>query len=340
MTAVLAGSDFLRAPLLAAADPEYYKEWHHFVVHARGLRILINFSLTSERCAAGRWSLAPRVIVITRAERWIGAIERFENSTLDMSADLGELTIGDNRVRVAPDGYRVTLNLPARGIAAELDFVAASHPFVVNNQPLGEGRMNWLFVPRLRANGWLRIDGTEHRVDADLAYHDHNWGRFRWGEDFGWTWATILPRTPHDPWSMVFLQMTDRARLRYFSQALYIWHHDDPAAIFRHAAVTARSSGALGRGPDCTLPPPMQLILDGRSPGVPGHVEITASRAGDAVHADFAADSYARLVYPSEVRLTGTTVLCETSGAARVTGAVGGERIDFTGSAIFEFLHG
>ena len=36
MTAVLAGSDFLRAPVLAAARPEGFKEWHHFVVHGRG----------------------------------------------------------------------------------------------------------------------------------------------------------------------------------------------------------------------------------------------------------------------------------------------------------------
>ena len=25
-------------------------------------------------------------------------------------------------------------------------------------------------------------------------YHDHNWGRFRWGDDFGWIWGSVLPR--------------------------------------------------------------------------------------------------------------------------------------------------
>ena len=33
MTAALASSDFLRAPLLAAAQPDGFKEWHHFVIH-------------------------------------------------------------------------------------------------------------------------------------------------------------------------------------------------------------------------------------------------------------------------------------------------------------------
>ena len=47
MSAVLARSDFLRAPLLATARPAGFKEWHHFVVHGRDVRLLINFSLNN-----------------------------------------------------------------------------------------------------------------------------------------------------------------------------------------------------------------------------------------------------------------------------------------------------
>ena len=188
---------------------------------------------------------------------------------------------------VLPDGYRVVIELPDKDIRGELYFASASRPFVVNNQPVGDGRMSWLFVPRLRAQGWLRIGGREHRIENDLAYHDHNWGRFWWGDDFGWTWGTLLPKGSDDPWSMVFLQMTDRSRLRCLSQALYVWHHDEPAVIFRHAAVRTRSDGVLGRAADCTLPPPMRLLLDGEVPGVPKRIEITATRAADTVHAEF-----------------------------------------------------
>ncbi len=134
--------------------------------------------------------------------------------------------------------------------------------------------MCWLFVPRLRAEGWLRIGGHEHHVENELAYHDHNWGRFWWGDDFGWTWGTILSQQPENPWSMVFLRMTDRRRLRCLSQALYVWHDDEPAAIFRHAAVQTRSSGRLGLAADCTLPAPMRLLLDGEVSDVPERVEV------------------------------------------------------------------
>lgn len=340
MTAVLAGSDFLRAPVLATALPEGFKEWHHFVIHGAGRRLLINFSLISEPSRTGQLRLAPRVIVINHEKRWTGTIERFDDSELDVSADLGALTIGGNRMVVQPDGYQVVLDLPGQGIQGELYFSTVSRPFAVNNQPVGEGRMCWLFVPKLRADGWLRIGGQEHRVDSELAYHDHNWGRFWWGDDFGWTWGTILPQQPDNPWSLVFLRMTDRRRLLCLSQALYLWHHDEPAAIFRHAAVQTRSHGLLGRAADCTLPAPMRLLLDVEVSDVPERVEIDATRAGDAVHTEFRSHSYARLAKPSEVCLNRSTVLCETSGIARVSGSISGERIDFAGTGVFEFLYG
>jgi hypothetical protein len=340
MNTLLARNDFLRAPVLATASPTGFKEWHHFVIHGRDLRLLINFSLNNEVFGADEVRLAPRVIVIAHGADWTGAVERFDGHALNVSADLGELTIGSSRMTVLPDGYRVTIDLPDNDIRGELHFTSASRPFVVRNQPLGDGRISWLFVPRLRADGWLRIGGREHRVDDDLAYHDHNWGRFRWGDDFGWTWGTILPTEPGNPWSMVFLQTTDRSRLRCLSQALYVWHHDEPAAIFRHAAVQTRSHGRLARAADCTLPPPMRLLLDGEVPGVPERIDITATRAGDTVHAEFRSHSYARLAQPSEVRLDRSTVLCETGGTTRTSGSINGENFDFVGTGVFEFLYG
>jgi hypothetical protein len=340
MTAALASSDFLRAPVLGIAQPAGFKEWQHFVVHGAGRRLLINFSLTNETSGTGQPRLAPRVIVIAHDERWTGAVERFDHSQVDVPADLGGLTIGGNRMVVRPDGYQVEIDLPGQDIRGELQFTSVSKPFVVNNQPVGEGRMCWLFVPKLRADGWLRIAGQEHRVDGELAYHDHNWGRFWWGDDFGWTWGTIFSQTPGNPWSLVFLRMTDRRRLRCLSQALYVWHHDEPAAIFRHAAVQTRSYGRLGRPADCTLPAPMRLLLDGEMSDVPERLEIDATRAGDEVHAEFRPQSYARLAQPSEVSLNRSTVLCETNGTARVNGSINGEGIDFVGSGVFEFLYG
>jgi hypothetical protein len=340
MSAVLARSDFIRTPVLAAARPDGFKEWYHFVVQRPGWRLLVNFSLASEISPAGEPRLVSRVILIAHDQQWTGAIERFEESELRVSADLGVLTVGGNRMIVRPDGYRVVIDLPGHDIRGELDLTSASRPFAVNNQPVGDGRVSWLFVPRLRTDGWLRLGDNEIRLEDNVAYHDHNWGRFRWGDDFGWTWGTILPSRPDDPWSLVFQQMTDRRRFRCLYQALWVWRHDEPAAIFPPAAVQTRFHGLLGRAADCTLPPPMRLVLGGEASDVPERIEVTGERAGDTVHVDFRPESYARLAQPSEVSLDRSVVLCESNGTARVTGSIDGEDIDFTGAGVFELLYG
>lgn len=340
MTAMLTGSDFLRAPIFAPARPGGFKEWHHFVVHGRGGRFLVNFSLTDQTTDAAHPRLVPRVIVIAHDGRWSGSVQPYPQSRLTISADLGDISIGGNRMTVGADGYHVTLDLPEQNVAGELEFTSDSKPFVVNNQPVGDGRMSWLFVPRLRVRGWLRTGDREHRFADDLAYHDHNWGRFRWGEDFGWTWGTVLPHSADVPWSMVFLQMTDRSRLQCLSQALYVWHRDEPAVIFRHAALSAHARGRLDAAADCTLPPAMRLLLDGEVPGVPELLAIDAERAGDTAHIEFRPRSYARLAQPSETDLRGCTVLCESIGTVAVAGRIGGTRMTFDGTGVFEFLHG
>src|ERR1700733_5764094 len=119
MNALLARSDFLRAPVLASARPAGFKEWHHFVVHGQDVRLLINFSLNNEVFGRDEVRLAPRVIVIAHDENWSGAVERFDGRALNVSANLGELTIGDNRMTILPDGYHVAINLPDNGIRGE-----------------------------------------------------------------------------------------------------------------------------------------------------------------------------------------------------------------------------
>ena len=238
----------------------------------------------------------------------------------------------------------MTVDLPERDIAGELHLRPGERPPVVlvNNQPLGPGRLNWLFVPRLRADGWFRTGGREHRFAGDVAYHDHNWGRFRWGDDFGWELGRpSCPPIPEGPWSFVLMQMTDRRRLRTLAQALYVWRHDEPVALFRDGTVRMRSTGRLARAADCTLPPAMALVLGGDAADVPQRVTVTAEQAGDRVQAEFEVESYARVAHPSEVSLDQTVVLVESSGlgpchrlASAATPSTSADRVSL------EVLHG
>jgi hypothetical protein len=134
--------------------------------------------------------------------------------------------------------------------------------------------------------------------------------------------------------------MTDRRRLRTLAQALYVWRHDEPAALFRDAAVRMRSTGRLARAADCTLPPVMGLVLGGDAADVPRRVTVTARQGGDRVHAEFDVESYARVVHPNEVSLDRAVVLVELGASVRAEGRVGEDHVDFRGSGVLEVLHG
>jgi hypothetical protein len=332
----LARADAVRAPILAGARPDGYKEWFHFVVHHPGGRLLVNLSLTAEVPAAGPYRLVPRVIVINHGDRWTGVVERLPPEAVDVSADLATLSLAGNRMSIGPDGYHVRVELPERDVRAELRLVPHGSRFVMaTNQPAGTGRMSWLFVPRLKAYGWVRTDRREHRLEAAVAYHDHNWGRFRWGDDFGWEWGSILPAAD-EPWSVVFMRMTDRPRLRSLSQALYLWRDEQPPLMFRDVSLSVRTEGLLGRAPDCTLPPPMRLVLGGDSGDVPAALDITATHRGDSLRLRFEPTSWARLGYPNELHLDRSVVLCETTGPARVSGLIDGRELAAEGAGVVE----
>src|SRR6478735_12207709 len=89
--------DFLRTPVLAGARPDAFKEWHHYLVQAPDLRILVNFSLMTETVGGRPPELVPRVIVIVHDGRWTGTVARFAPTDVDVSADLCGLRIGGCR---------------------------------------------------------------------------------------------------------------------------------------------------------------------------------------------------------------------------------------------------
>ena len=340
--AVFPRNDFLRVPVLACARPDGFKEWHHYLLQSPDLRLLINFSVTGTSGSGAASRLLPRVIVIAHDKRWSGAVEQFAEQDLDISPDMCGMAIGANRMLVTLDGYQVAVDLPDRDIACELRFTVTGAPSItrVNNQPVGAGRISWLFVPRLRADGWVALSGRRQLVERCPAYHDHNWGHFQWGDDFGWEWGSILPTAGDDPWSLVFTRKTDRRRLRCLSQALYLWHHDELAAMFRDGTIQMRAVGRLGSRPDCTLPPVMRLLAGGESSDVPASIEITAASSAGSLRAVFRPGSYARLVQPSELVLDRAVVLSEVGGTAQIDGSVNGRAFDATGTGVYEMLHG
>lgn len=335
-------SDFVRFPTQAATRSLPFKEWHHFVVQRSDLRLVINFSLQVEGTGPNR-RVAPRTIVLAHASRNAADIDECGPCDFGISPDFRSLRVGGSHMWITEAGYRVLIGpTDARGgdraVRADLHFVPTSTPFIVNNQPVGAGRLSWLFVPQMTVSGWFASSVDVFEFDEAIAYHDHNWGHLRWGDDFSWMWGSVLPPTP-DGITVVAMRMTDRAGHRAHSQALYVWEASEPIALFRDAQLAIDAGSPLARPPTAHLPP-ITRMLSSAATDVPTELAIRAVRDGDRCSVDFESGRFTRIGFADEMTTDRICLLDEASGRARVSGSIGGHDLAQDAAGFFEFCHG
>jgi hypothetical protein len=193
-------------------------------------------------------------------------------------------------------------------------------------------------MPRLAATGTITVGERIHRVERATAYHDHNWGHFAWGADFGWRWGFALPRDAREPWSVVFATVTDRFRHYTRGQGLWVWRGRDVVRGFRADAIDVRSDARFVRQPHILkVPRVMGLVSPETFADVPTWLEALAESDGDRVRCRFEAESLAQVVVPAEEHL-GVTVINEVAGRSTVDGCIRGETFTMDCRSVFEFL--
>jgi hypothetical protein len=138
----------------------------------------------------------------------------------------------------------------------------------------------------------------------------------------------------------VFVRVSDGARHRTLSQAALVWRGEALLRTFQDREL-AMSLEGVHRGPrPLTLPPVASSLLPGAGSGVPARVEVRARGQDDELHVAFETRSKARVAIPSDVDPFGLVSLNETSGLARVRGALYGDAFSFEGPAMMEFVRG
>jgi len=195
-------------------------------------------------------------------------------------------------------------------------------------------------VPRLEATGWVTVAGRRFLLSGELAYHDHNWGHFRWGEDLSWEWGFVNPADPHCPWSVVFVRVSDGQRHRTLSQGVLLWKDDVNVRTFQNREISVRLEGAHTEARPLTLPKIAGLLVPGASSGVPARLILEATGQGDSLALTFDVASKARIAVPSDLDDFRVVLLNETTGGAHVRGVTERGRFDFRGPAIVEFVRG
>jgi len=308
------------------------KEWFHFCVVAPGVQALCNLSL-------GGPSGDGRVLVLARVDderSWRGG------QTIGAASASGHrVTVGAATMAFHAGRYLVNARATGPGAAddveVDLELVPLTVPLVAEGVDLAPGSLGWVALPRLVARGVIRAGGRSFRLEHALAYHDHNWGEWRWGGgDFAWQWGFALDEREGGA-SILYSRLTDRARGRAFDTKLSVWNGELLARVFAGGDVRVDAAGQAPAGGLRRVPAVMRLVVAGEGVEAPARLDVTAGRGDDWLALRFRPEALVQVAIPNEVDY-GFTLIDETSGRFEVKGRIDGVDLGFAGRSLFEFV--
>lgn len=324
-----------RFPTAGLGAVSGFHEWAHFCVASPKVHLIVNISLAADPAEGGA-----RVIVLVHTATegvWHGVVEPFHGHEVELWPGRLDSRFGPNELRAAGQKLRLRIAPRSGTMSASLELVAESRPISKLNASIPSGEMSWLAVPRMSAAGWLRIGATSIDLAEALAYHDHNWGRWRWGADFGWNWGFVFPADRKLPWVLVLERLTNRARTEDSGLRVYLWRGEHLERVFREEEASLCSSGLLRPASVPKFPPVMGLLVPEASTDVPATIEVLANTAHDRLRARLKALTVAQVLVPSTAA-EGVTIINEILVSARVDGLIGCDEVHFDGTGVFEHL--
>jgi hypothetical protein len=334
------GNGYLRGSRFAWEGVAGHKEWLHFAVHSEGLDLLVNLSLVDDirRGVAPGTQQARTVCLVREDGAWTGDIDQHPPDQVRAKNGSLAMSFGPNRAVFDKGKFELAVAMRHAPIALELELEPQTFPTQANNLMVDDcPPIQWLVTPRWSAKGWVRVGSRRHELQAAVAYHDHNWGYFRWGKNFAWEWGYATPDSGINPWTMVFVRLADRAHLTDLMQAVFLWKGPRQHRLFRASELEVWHEGLLRPTHVFKLPRVMALAHPGEITDVPKRLQIRARRGRDHVAITFTTRDVAQVLIPNDDDL-GVTIIHEVAGDVCVEGKIDDEPVSITGPSIFEFL--
>jgi hypothetical protein len=331
--------DTLRPPYFVDPTARAYKDWLHLIfADATSDTVgLVNVSLHGspwDDCARAMGT----VLLHNRETGWVSHVEILSYT----EANLGSSSIGLRDVAIAVDQRNGAIHASVVGDASRFSARLMAEPVappleVEREMPLGSGWISWYLVPNMRISGEWGIAGQRAICQSVAGYHDHNWGRWHWGDDFGWEWGCFLadPLRPEAP-SLVFARTCDR-RHRHYGDSFLLADLGGARRRFSANDVSVRLNGRFD-GVVHRVPGAMAALHQEMTrPDLPAGVELVAIRGGDRVHISFKARAAAQFITADPV-LRGYGFIHELIGSYSCFGRLGGNELEAKGYAVFEYV--
>lgn len=329
-------TDVLRPPAVFDPTAPAYKDWLHLNLfdHASGLIGIFNASLHGAP-RDRRARAVGTALVHHPFHGWVGNVE-----VMDLArASVGTSAVGLERIAVATDSQAGSVfasgRLDGDGLHANLTTQATSRPIDVSVPlPFGNGWISWYVVPRLSVAGTLRVNGTAMNLSRAFAYHDHNWGRWHWGENIGWKWGAGVSEQGE-----VLLAMSTLATRTHASTTggTLVVELGPERRIFNGAFVRFTYEGRF-TAPLRRLPGALAALhQDRRRPALPAGIVVEAKDGIDEVELEFHPRAAAQLIAGDPMQ-PGYGFVHEMVGSFEARARIGGHSYHTTGLAVFEHV--
>lgn len=328
--------DALRPPSPLDPSAPAYKEWLHLNVldHASGSVGLINVSLHGAPDDSRSRAIGTALVHVPGLG-WTG---NAEVRGLD-DVGLGVAGVALEHVALAVDHLSGAVLASARfpDDAFFLQLTATDRTPAIDIEqpiPLGSGWIAWYVIPRLSANGRLTVGKRQIDFVAASAYHDHNWGRWHWGDDLGWEWGAFLAPAPGP--AFVMTRTTDRSHHRP-GRPMLVVQAGQKRRTFSGPSVELAYTGMLEvrlrRVPGALA----ALHPDRMAPPLPAALRVRADDGRDRVLVEFTARAAAQLI-AGDPAVAGYGFLHEIVGEFTARGHVGDTDVSGGGLAVVEHV--
>jgi hypothetical protein len=327
--------DLLRPPPLLDPTAAAYKDWLHLNVFdpSSGAIAVCNTSLHGAPTDP-RSRVIGTALVHLEDLGWVGNVE----VAGFREAQIGSASIALERVAIGSTDTGLVLAsglLPLDGLHLAVSAHGRTAPMEIEYPtPFGTGWIAWYVLPRLAVRGSLVVAGRRVELEHAVAYHDHNWGRWHWGDDVGWEWGACAASGASA--TLVFSRLTDRGH-RATSGAMLHVEIAGERRVFADPSLRIRLGGRLP-APARRLPGALAALHQDRlAPPLPAWIAVTADDGVDLVEIEITPRAAVQLIAADPAR-PGYGFIHEMAARFAARCRIAGRRYEFDGLAIFEYM--
>lgn len=325
--------DAFQPPTIFEDTIDLYKEWHHFVFfdHKSELFGFLNFSVTGNPYFINK-GFATIIMLFTSPNlRWYGNLESSTIESLKLFKTTPSIFLQNTSVNYKSGFYNLFGRLQSQSTLIDLSFRVNCQPTTADTltlegiAPVWKG---WVGIMNLVVNGRLFVDGEEFKIINGFGYHDHNKGRFKWGEPFGWDGGFILGEIQHK--SMGLLTVSFLIGHSFNDQkkrkaAVFLWNQKTLEKIFNPHQVQVEEIGNF-TGPYQKFPGSSRILWPERPRGVPSKLKLVADDNADHIEIIFTPITLCQIVSSNHLG-EGETFWNEFYGVIEIEGQINNEKL-------------